>query len=245
MARDHRRRSWSEDGGESDGSFLGDGNDYKIGNVESAKAEEKDEDEESYGPELPMSGKVRQLNHSSGPTIPNLQDLEVRRGRLSAFCFLIIYPANCGVLEMIMEDAESARGNLKLERHAAARKHHDEMKELQEFVAPRAEPGTHERKMEKRRETAAANRAFAESSRRGGSPEAAPDEELMGSGENDLEALKKEQAKEKRRKNEREIRREEIQRARAAEREVQLNKYRAKEEQTIGWLRALAKQRFG
>lgn len=117
---------------------------------------------------------------------------------------------------------------------------------MQDFVAPRAEPGTHERRLEKRWETAAANRAFAESSRRGGSPvEAAPDEELMGSGENDLEALKKAREREKRKKNEREIRREEILRARAAEREERVKKYRQKEEETVGWLKALAKQRFG
>lgn len=146
---------------------------------------------------------------------------------------------------MLKEGTESARENLKLERRAAVRSHRDEIKELQEFVAPRADPGTHERRMEKRREAAAANRAFAESSRRGGSPGAAPDEDLMGSGENELEALKKEQAKEKRRKNEREIRREEIQRAKAAQREAKLDKYRQKEGETIEWLRALAKQRFG
>lgn len=146
---------------------------------------------------------------------------------------------------MVREDAESAWENSRLERRAAVRSHRDEMKDLQEFVAPRAEPGTHERRIEKRREAAAANRAFAESSRRGGSPEGAPDEDLMGSGENDLEVLKKEQAKEKRRKNEREIRREEILRAKAAQREARVNKYKQKEEETIGWLRTLAKQRFG
>lgn len=99
--------------------------------------------------------------------------------------------------------------------------------------------------MEKRREEAAANRAFAES-RRGGSPiEDAPDDELMGSAENDLDAIKKAQAREQRKKNEREIRREEILRARAAEREERLQQYRKKEEETIGWLKTLAKQRFG
>lgn len=116
---------------------------------------------------------------------------------------------------------------------------------MEDEVAPRAEPGTHERRIEKRREAAASNRAFAES-RRGGSPiDAAPDDELMGSGENDLEAYKAAKEREQRKKNEREIRREEILRARAAEREERVRQYREKEEATIGWLKTLAKQRFG
>ncbi|TQB70673.1 hypothetical protein MPDQ_008209 [Monascus purpureus] len=186
---------------------------------------EEEDEEEDYGPVLPET-QGQQLKHSSGPTIPKLQDLELRK-------------------EMAIEDAEFAHEQSKLYHRAAARSHRDEMKEMQDFVAPRAEPGTHERRLEKRREAAAANRAFAESSRRGGSPEAAPDEELMGSGENDLEVLKKAQEKEKRKKNEREIRREEILRARAAEREERVKRYRQKEEETIGWLKTLAKQRFG
>lgn len=99
--------------------------------------------------------------------------------------------------------------------------------------------------MEKRREVAAANRSFAES-RRGGSPaEAVAEEDLMGSGENELEALKKAQDREQRKKNDREIKREEILRARQAEREERVQRYRQKEDETIGWLKTLAKQRFG
>lgn len=116
---------------------------------------------------------------------------------------------------------------------------------MQDEIAPRAEPGTRERRLEKRREAAAANREFAES-RRGGSPaEAIPDADLLGGGEDDLEALKKAREREKRKKNEREIRREEMLRAREAEREQRLKKYREKEEETMTWLKALAKQRFG
>lgn len=119
------------------------------------------------------------------------------------------------------------------------------MRLVEDEVAPRAEPGTHERRMEKRQDASASNRAFADS-RRGGSPGvAAPEEMLMGSGENDLAEMKKEQEKMQRKKNDREIRREEIMRARAAEREERVQQYRQKEEETIGWLKTLAKQRFG
>lgn len=100
--------------------------------------------------------------------------------------------------------------------------------------------------MEKRKETATANREFA-ATKRGGSPtEAVPETDLMGGGaEDDLEALRKERERERRKKNEREIRREEVLRARAAEREERVQKYREKEEETMGWLKALARQRFG
>lgn len=67
----------------------------------------------------------------------------------------------------------------------------------------------------------------------------------MGSGDNDLAALKREKEKDQRKKNERELRREEILRARAAEREERVQQYREKEQETIGWLQTLAKQRYG
>ncbi|EAW09596.1 uncharacterized protein ACLA_038060 [Aspergillus clavatus NRRL 1] len=183
------------------------------------------EDEEDYGPGLPRYTMAKN-GPSAGPTIPTIQDLELRQ-------------------ESTMEDAIAAREDARKQHYAEIRSHRSELRQVEDEVAPRAEPGTHERRMEKRQEAAAENRAFAES-RRGGSPiEGAPDDELMGSAENDLDAIKKAQAREQRKKNEREIRREEILRARAAEREERLQQYRKKEEETIGWLKTLAKQRFG
>lgn len=147
--------------------------------------------------------------------------------------------------ETAAEDAMADRYDERQHHRAEVRTHKSELRHMEDEVAPRAEPGTHERRMEKQREAAASNRAFAES-RRGGSPtDAAPDAELMGSGENDLDAIKADREREKRKKNEREIRREEILRARTAEREERVKQYREKEEETIGWLKALAKQRFG
>lgn len=144
-----------------------------------------------------------------------------------------------------MEDNLAARQEARDRRRAELHSHKSEMRHVEEEIAPKAEPGTHERRMQKRQDAATANRAFAES-RRGGSPgEGAPDEELMGSGGNDLAELKKAQDKEQRKKNDREIRREEILRARTAEREERVRQYREKEDETIGWLKTLAKQRFG
>ncbi|KAJ5601465.1 hypothetical protein N7510_010999 [Penicillium lagena] len=147
------------------------------------------------------------------------------------------------VAESAVEDAIAARDESRQQHRAEIRSHKSAVRNLEDEIAPRAEPGTRERQLEKRREAAAANKAFAEA--RGGSPEGARDEELMGAGDNDLASLRKEKENEKRKKNEREIRREEILRARAAERDERVQKYREKEQETMGWLQALAKQRFG
>ncbi|CRG86424.1 hypothetical protein PISL3812_03430 [Talaromyces islandicus] len=187
---------------------------------------DNDDDDDLYGPTLPNQ-LTASSNPRSGPTIPNLQDLEIQR-------------------EYALEDARAARSTAVAEHKEALRSHKEHVRTVQEEVAPRAEPGTYERKMEKRREAAAANREFA-SGRRGGSPamDAAPDSELMGGGEGDLQAMKKAKEQEKKKKNEREIRREEIMRAKQVEREERLAEYKKKEEETMGWLKALAKQRFG
>ncbi|KAI9929153.1 hypothetical protein MW887_001557 [Aspergillus wentii] len=184
---------------------------------------EDDDDDEDYGPTLPQPNT---FGGRSGPSIPTMQDLQLRK-------------------ESAIEDAISARQDSRKQHRTEVRSHRSEMRHIEDEIAPRAEPGTHERRMEKQRETAAANRAFAES-RRGGSPtDAVPEEEMMGLGENELESLKKAQESERRKKNEREIKREEILRARAAEREERLQQYRQKEDETIVWLKTLAKQRFG
>ncbi|KAE8353302.1 peroxisomal membrane anchor protein conserved region-domain-containing protein [Aspergillus coremiiformis] len=182
-----------------------------------------DDEEDEYGPVLP-GGHLSRVG-LSGPTIPTMQDLELRK-------------------ESAVEDALAEHEDSRRQHRAEVRSHRSELRHMEDEVAPRAEAGTHERRMEKRREAAAANRTFAEG-RRGASPDGAPEDELMGSADNDLDAIKRAREKEQRKKNEREIRREEILRARAAEREERLQQYRQKEEKTIGWLKTLAKQRFG
>ncbi|KAL4979296.1 hypothetical protein BDW66DRAFT_111320 [Aspergillus desertorum] len=186
--------------------------------------EQGEGDDDEYGP-MPQYDSSRG-GRAPGPTIPSMQDLQLRK-------------------EIVIEEAIANRHGASQQHRAEIRAHKSALRHMEDEFAPRAEPGTHERRMEKRREAAASNRAFAES-RRGGSPvEGAPDDELMGSGENDLEAIKSAREREQRKKNEREIRREEILRARAAGREERIRQYREKEEATIGWLKTLAKQRFG
>lgn len=116
-----------------------------------------------------------------------------------------------------------------------------EQKAALDELVPRAEAGTRERQLEKKKEVNEKMKSFREKS-----PGAAevPDTELMGGGDG-IEGYKKQKQDFERKKNEREIRKEEILRARMAEREERLQEYRAKEEGTMSMLKALAKQRFG
>lgn len=206
---------------------------------------EDDDDEEDYGPDLPHQYKTPVTK--SGPSIPTTQDLELRKGTSSSSSsssFTVQVNTN-KTTESALEDTLAARQEARDQRRIDLHSHKSAMRNIEDEVAPRAEPGTHERRMQKRQDAAAANRSFAES-RRGGSPgEGAPDEELIGSGENDLSELKKTREKEQRKKNEREIRREESLRARTAEREERVRRYRQREEDTIGWLKVLSKQKYG
>jgi hypothetical protein len=128
---------------------------------------------------------------------------------------------------------DDARYDRKLDRKA-------QNAALDELV-PRAEAGTRERQLEKKKEVNEKMKSFREKS-----PGAAevPDTELMGGGDG-VGEYKKMKDDFERKKNERELRKEEILRARMAEREERLSEYRAKEESTMDMLKTLAKQRFG
>ena len=95
--------------------------------------------------------------------------------------------------------------------------------------------------MEKKREVTVANRSFREAKSPGA--EDIPEKDVMG--DDGLEGYKAQVRATERKKNERELRKEEIMRARAAEREERFAEHRAKEDKTMDMLKALAKQRFG
>jgi hypothetical protein len=100
-----------------------------------------------------------------------MQDLELKRGTLFYFSK---YGQNADLPpESAIEDAIAARGKSRDQYRAELRAHKSALRHLEDEVAPRAEAGTRERQLEKRREAAASNRAFADA--RGGSPEAARD----------------------------------------------------------------------
>ena len=99
--------------------------------------------------------------------------------------------------------------------------------------------------LEKKREKADSNRTFAASKTEAGGVEEVPESDLLGGEDGGIEGFKKQRKEMERKKNEREIRREEILRARLEERDERIRNYKAKEEKTMSGLVALAKARFG
>lgn len=181
---------------------------------ETRRDDESDSDD-SIGPTLPgQEGRGSRM----GPSIPNIQDPELKR-------------------EMETEDGLARRDDIRFARKLDRK----EQKAALDELVPRAEAGTRERQLEKKKEVNEKMKSFREKS-----PGAAevPDTELMGGGDG-IDSYKKQKQDFERKKNERELRKEEILRARQAEREERLQEYRAKEEGTMSMLKALAKQRFG
>ena len=155
-----------------------------------------------------------------GPSIPGLQDLQHRQ-------------------ELDREDAQARKADARYDRKQDLKQQKARLDEL----APRADAGTRERQLEKRAATTSVHRSFADA-KEGGADEV-KDSDLMGADGDGVEGYKKAVREEQRKKSEREVRKEEVLRARAAEREERLRRGREKEERTMGFLRGLARERFG
>lgn len=138
---------------------------------------------------------------------------------------------------MDAEDASTLRDDLRFARKTDLLSQKAALDEL----VPRAEAGTRERQLEKKKEVNEKMKSFREKS-----PGAAevPDTELMGGGDG-IDGYKKQKQEFERKKNDRELRKEEILRARQAERDERMQEYRKKEDGTMAMLKELAKQRFG
>ncbi|KAL8359903.1 hypothetical protein RB598_008313 [Gaeumannomyces tritici] len=184
------------------------------------------DDDDGFGPPPPPPGgaapaRGRAWPASStrqGPGIPTTQDLEERRAA-----------------DDEARQAERRAGAL------ARRADRAEQKERLDELAPKADAGTRERRLEKRRELNDKLRGFRE-----GSAGAADvgDGELMGGGDG-ADDFRAALASQQRKKTERELRREEEARARAEELRKRLQNYHAREDRVVGALKELAKQRFG
>ena len=135
---------------------------------------------------------------------------------------------------------QAARLQLRRERRAARAMDGERLEEL----APKAQAGTKERQLEKRKELAASHRAFA-AQKEGGDGLDMPDTELLGGGEESLEAYKKRQQELDRKKSERELRKDEVMRARRAEREERARQFQQREDKTMESLLQLARDRYG
>lgn len=205
------------------------------------RKQDEDSNEDEVGP-APMARSVHGYARGARPgaAIPNMQDLEMRRGKLLEEAETSFQIADEG-LEAAREDSEAARDHLRHDRKLDRNLQKERLDEL----VPRAEAGTKDRMLEKKREKADANRAFASVKTEAGGVEEVPESDLLGDEDGGIEGFKKRKKEMERKKNERELRKEEILRARAEEREERVRAYREKEEKTMSGLVALAKARFG
>ncbi|KAK8157166.1 hypothetical protein IWX90DRAFT_441836 [Phyllosticta citrichinensis] len=178
--------------------------------------DEEEDSEDEFGPAA-LPGQVSTRASRVGPTVPRLDDLELQK-------------------ESREEEQEARIEALRAQRKADRAQQKERLEEL----VPRADPGSRERQLEKKMDKTAAVRSFREAKSPGA--EEIRESDLMG---DDVDTLKARKREEKRRKSERELRREEIMRAKAAEREERIAEYRSQEDQTMEMLQALAKQRFG
>jgi hypothetical protein len=181
-----------------------------------AKADESDDD---FGP-APPTGVTKHGGH--GPTIPKFDDLTYRNE---------------------MRDEDRARGQSDYVddiRHERKRDRKAQKERLDE-LAPRADPGSRERQLEKKRETTSTLNSFRDAKESGDVEVAEAD--LMG--DDEIGQYKKKKKDQERQKNEREIRREEIARAKDEERNERLAVRREKEGKTMDFLRQIAAERYG
>jgi hypothetical protein len=179
--------------------------------VESASGDE-------FGPAAPKHVASR----LTGPTMPRMDDIALRDQMRE---------------EDGARDSLHYRDDIRYQRRQDRKAH----KELLEELVPRPDPGSRERKLEKKRETTSVLKGLGDAKENG--QVEIGDADLMG--DDGIDAYKRSKTELERKKNEREIRREEIMRARAAEREERLAEIRQKEAATMEYLKAIARDRFG
>ena len=135
-------------------------------------------------------------------------------------------------------DALARRTELQRARQADRKMQKEQLDDL----APRAEAGTKERMLEKKREAGAAAKGYREAKAGAGEIAEVNEKDLMGGGGDDMKAqIKQEQV----RRNEREQKRAEIWEARKAEREERMKGAKEKEAKTMDMFRRMASERFG
>jgi hypothetical protein len=136
------------------------------------------------------------------------------------------------------DDAAASREHAAQVRKAERKQQRERLDEM----APRADAGTRERQLEKRREQTAVHTSFRAA--RSPGAEEVPDSDLLGEGGGGTEGLHVAK-EEERKKTERQLRREEIWRAKAEERRRRVEERQGEEEKHVDMLTALARERFG
>ncbi|POS77866.1 hypothetical protein DHEL01_v203731 [Diaporthe helianthi] len=175
-----------------------------------------------YGPPPPPGQHTTSGSGGSarkGPGIPTMTDLALQR-------------------ESAAEERESQLEDLRKARKADRAAQKERLEEL----VPRAEPGTRERRLEKKAAVNEKMKGFREGADAG--VEEVGDGDLMGGGDSVAE-LKRAKALMQRKKTERELRREAEARAREEERLERLREWREREEEKLRGLKELARARFG
>ncbi|KAF1920704.1 hypothetical protein BDU57DRAFT_509118 [Ampelomyces quisqualis] len=180
-------------------------------------AEEQSDDD--FGPAPPTAMERRR---SHGPSVPRLDDLTYRN-------------------ETRDEDRARDRSNYTDDLRHERKTDRKAQKERLDELVPRADPGSRERQLEKKREVTSTLQSF-RNAKESGDVEVA-EADLMG--DDGIDTYKRKKKEDERKKSEREIRREEIERARAAERDERLAQRREKEDKTMDFLKQIAKERFG
>ncbi|KAI4698297.1 uncharacterized protein J4E84_001433 [Alternaria hordeiaustralica] len=181
--------------------------------------EVSDASDDDFGP-APPTNLPRHSGH--GPTIPNMDDLTLRN-------------------ELVSSDLTTSQSHyLDSLRHARKTDRQSQKAALDDLI-PRADPNTRDRQLEKKREVTSTLNSFRDAKEAGEVD--VPESDLMG--DDGIDVYKKKKKEQERQKNEREIRREEIARAREAERNERLSERREKEAGTMEFLRRIAKERFG
>jgi hypothetical protein len=184
------------------------------------KGSQSDDDEDDdFGP-APPTAMERRKGH--GPTVPRLDDLTYRN-------------------ETRDEDRARNRAEYVDDIRYARKTDLKAQKERLDDLVPRADPGSRERQLEKKREVTSTLQSFRDAKESGDVEVAEAD--LMG--DDGIDVFKRKKKEEERKKSDREIRREEIERARAAERDERLAERREKEGKTMDFLKQIAKERFG
>ncbi|KAI9842658.1 MAG: hypothetical protein M1838_003049, partial [Thelocarpon superellum] len=135
------------------------------------------------------------------------------------------------------EEAEAAHDELRQARKADKAFQKAALDEL----VPRAAAGTHERRVEKKRDVNDKMRSFRDKS----PTDEVPESDLLGGDDDGRQGFKVQKKEMERKKNERELRKEDFLRARAEEREERMREYRDKEDKTMALLKALARQHYG
>jgi hypothetical protein len=141
------------------------------------------------------------------------------------------------LLEMLQDDRIRSRDDVKYERKLERKVQKERLDEL----APRADAGTRERQLEKKRETTSMHASFRDA--RSPGAEDVGEGDLLG--DDGIDGYKRKKVEEEKKKSERQLRKEEIWRARAEERREKVQIQKAKEDRTMEMLMALAQERYG